>query len=71
MIVFDITDINSFKNVEKWLVEINQECEYKIFIWYVGNKPDLKEKRLVNTKEASKFALKHNLKYIETSAFDS
>ena len=35
MIVFDITKINSFKNVEKWLAEINQKCEDHIFVLLV------------------------------------
>ena len=37
----------------------------------VGNKTDLRHLRTVSTEEATEFAEKHNLAFIETSALDS
>ena len=70
MIVFDITKINSFNNVEKWLKELNQECKENVFILLVGNKTDLNSMRTVKKEDASNFAQKNNLGYIETSALE-
>ena len=70
MIVFDITKINSFKNVEKWLAEINQKCEDHIFDLLVGNKTDLKDMLAVKKDEACDFAEKNKIGYIETSALE-
>lgn len=70
MIVFDITKINTFKNAEKWLKEVNQECHWNVYILLVGNKSDLNSIRAIKTEEASNFAQKNNIGYIETSALE-
>ena len=57
ILVFDITDSESFKNIESWRTE-----------FLVGNKTDLEEQRVIQKEEANKFAEEHNLPYIETSA---
>jgi small GTP-binding protein len=52
----------------EWLVQIKQHAQDKIPILLLGNKTDLKDKRLISYEEASKFAEDMGLKYIETSA---
>jgi Ras-related protein Rab-1A len=66
IIVFDLTDIDSFENVQQWLLEINRYSYKNICKILVGNKSDLFEKRMVN--EGQDYADSLNIPYIETSA---
>jgi len=70
LIVYDITKAASFKNVEKWIQELNEHADSDIVIMLVGNKTDLRASREVSTEEARKYAQKSNLLVIETSALD-
>ena len=71
LIVFDLSDKQSFINIENWLKDINKYCDVpnipKILI---GNKLDLKSKIQVSDEEIHKFCSKNNLKYIKTSVKD-
>ena len=67
IIVFDITNRDSFNNIRNWLYEINKYSENVCNI-LVGNKIDLDDKREITYKEAKDFADIHNLIYIEVSA---
>jgi len=69
--VFDITKHETFKNCERWLSELRDHADQNIVIMLVGNKTDLRHLRTVSTEEATEFAEKHNLAFIETSALDS
>ena len=44
MIVYDITNYDSFKNVRFWLDNLVSQAEQDIQIMLVGNKVDLVEK---------------------------
>ncbi len=44
ILVFDITDLQSFKDVQSWLKEISEYGNENISIILVGNKSDLKDK---------------------------
>jgi len=68
MLVFDLTDINSFLKVRHWLSEIKRMTPENTPLLLVGNKSDMTGKRMVELKEASGFAEKSGLKYFETSA---
>ena len=57
LIVYDITKINSFKNVEKWLKELQDHAECQMAVGLIGNKCDLEQARAVKAKEAEEFAL--------------
>lgn len=46
LIVYDITDINTFNNVESWIKEI-KDSSPNCYIMIVGNKTDLAENRQV------------------------
>ena len=68
VIVFDLTNRESFKNVNLWLEKIKEIFEYPRII-LLGNKADInKEKWQVSSEEAKKYAEKLNLKYFKTSA---
>jgi Ras-related protein Rab-11A len=71
LLVYDVTNYESFKNLEHWLNEIRDHAEKNIVILMVGNKTDLKHKRDVKKEEAAEYANQHRMAYIETSALDS
>lgn len=68
LIVYDITDNDSFKNVSKWLEDIDHYSNEKVYKVLVGNKADLQPKRAVDYAEAKNFADTHNISFMETSA---
>ena len=67
MIIFSLTDGQSFFNVEKWLKEIKTHDHTQTEILIVGNKSDSKKDRVITYDEAKIFADSHNCNYIETS----
>ena len=71
LLVYDITKPLTFENVEKWLKELREHAEPHIVVMIVGNKSDLKNLRAVKQEEASAFAEKHRLAFMETSALES
>eukprot|EP01129_Flabellula_baltica_P004766 TRINITY_DN1687_c0_g1_i1.p1 TRINITY_DN1687_c0_g1~~TRINITY_DN1687_c0_g1_i1.p1 ORF type:complete len:155 (+),score=34.13 TRINITY_DN1687_c0_g1_i1:457-921(+) len=70
LIVYDISDVQSFKNVETWLSELKENAEKDIVLLLVGNKCDLVHLREVPTELAQAFAEEHGLMFMETSAAD-
>ena len=79
LIVYDITKINSFKSVEKWLKELHDHAECEMAVGLIGNKCDLKSIRAVKTEDAAEFAQQNgntsnsflDMFFLETSALDS
>jgi len=71
LIVYDITRRDTFLKLEKWYQDIKDNVGQNIVIMLVGNKSDLKHLREVKTEEASTYAEKRNMAYMETSALDS
>lgn len=71
LLVYDITKLSTFENVERWLAELREHADSNIVIMLVGNKCDLRHVRAVPTEQAAAFAEKHKLSFIETSALDS
>jgi Ras-related protein Rab-1A len=66
--VYDITDIESFKNVEYWLQDFNNSNSNNALKLLVGNKTDLDSKRTVKTDDAIEFAKMNDMTFIECSA---
>lgn len=66
LVVFDLSDRESFESVPTWINSVLQSCESPINIILVGNKCDLDH--AVSKKEAEDLASSFNIKYIETSA---
>ena len=68
ILVFDVSNKSTFKNLELWLKDIKENTKDDLII-LLGNKVDLpKELWEVTTDEAKAFAEKHQLIYFETSA---
>lgn len=71
LLVYDISKRQSFDNVERWLKELRDHADPNIVILLVGNKSDLRHLRAVSPEEATRFANRENLAFIETSALDA
>lgn len=69
VVVYDVTNANSFKSIQRWLLEIEQYCETVNKI-LVGNKNDNMTKKVVSTDEARSLAHSYNIDLVETSAKD-
>ena len=68
VVVYDVTDQESFKNVKQWLNEIDRYAEDHVIRLLVGNKNDLESKRVVDYATAKAFADENGVPFIETSA---
>ncbi|KAE8772340.1 GTP-binding protein YPTM1 [Hordeum vulgare] len=71
IIVYDITDMESFNNVKQWLSEINKYANDSVRKLLVGNKCDLAESRVVDTAVAQAYADEIGIPFLETSAKES
>jgi Ras-related protein Rab-1A len=71
IIVYDITDVESFNNVRQWLFEIDRFANEHVNKLLVGNKADLVSKRVVATETAQDFAASLDIPFLETSAKNS
>lgn len=71
IIVYDITDNNSFDNIKVWLSEIQKFASPTVQKLLVGNKCDLVMKRAVDYNSACDYAQSLSMTLIETSAKDA
>ncbi|KAF0694871.1 Aste57867_14271 [Aphanomyces stellatus] len=68
IVVYDVTDQESFNNVKQWLHEIDRYACENVNKLLVGNKSDLTAKRVVSTDAAKEFAESLGIEFLETSA---
>ncbi|GER50832.1 RAB GTPase homolog 1A [Striga asiatica] len=68
IIVYDVTDMESFNNVKQWLNEIDRYASENVNKLLVGNKCDLAENRAVPYETAKAFADEIGIPFMETSA---
>ncbi len=82
MLVFDLTNRDTFENITKWMQQVKEKADPSIVMILIGNKSDLQEKRQVKHEEALNFSEKHckflillilsvEMAYIETSALNA
>ncbi|KAL5982882.1 Ras-related protein rabd1 [Asimina triloba] len=71
IIVYDVTERESFNNVKQWLSEIDRYASDSVCKLLVGNKCDLVENKVVDTQTAKAFADELGIPFLETSAKDS
>nr|ABW35317.1 Rab1B [Gymnochlora stellata] len=67
IVVYDVTDIDSFNNVKQWLCEIDRYACENVNKLLVGNKCDM-ENKAVDYATAKHFADQLEIPFIETSA---
>ena len=70
LLIYDLTKRDTFEKLEFWLEDLKENSDNlnNLFIYLIGNKNDLEEKREVDFEEANKFAKEKNIPYIEVSA---
>ena len=68
ILVFDLTNINSFKSLESWRQEFVSKTSPNAVIVLVGNKCDKESDIEVEDSEIEAYCQEHNLKYFKTSA---
>lgn len=68
MLLYDITDRNSYNNVTNWLSDARAQSGPDMVIMLIGNKSDLHEQREVTFLEASRLAQENEMLFLETSA---
>ena len=71
MMVYDITDADSFSNLNTWLIEIEKNASKYVYKILIGNKSDLESERKVTYQQGQDFANQYGMKFIETSAKES
>lgn len=68
IVMYDITNEESFKNLERWVKEIETYLPGSVPKLLVGNKSDLSSERTVPKENAEELAEKLGMSYTETSA---
>lgn len=67
LVVFDVTNPESFRSVEDWVAQVKRYCG-DIPLILVGNKVDLSSQRKISFEEGARLASKLNIPYFESSA---
>ena len=70
LLMYDITNRESFDKISKWWNDILEHKEKDFPVILVGNKCDLEDERKVQKEEGESIAKKYNVKFYETSNKD-
>ena len=68
VLVFDLTNKNSFDKLSVWLNDIKEYGSNDTCIILVGNKSDVQDRKLSLFEEGKKLAMNYKMPYIEVSA---
>lgn len=70
IIVYDVTSKLSFEHITSWITifKENSHSDAPIPTILVGNKVDMEDQRAVNRARGELLAIKHGLRFVETSA---
>lgn len=68
LLVYDVTDENSFQNIRNWIRNIEQHAADNVAKILVGNKCDMVGDKIVQTARGQVLADEHGIKFFETSA---
>merc|ERR1719266_391562 len=68
IVVYDVTDKESFNNVKHWVQEIEKYAADGVNKLLVGNKCDFSSKKVVSYDEAKELADSMDIQFLETSA---
>lgn len=71
IIIYDITDSESFHNIKQWVNEISKYANKDVNKLLVGNKSDMEHKRKISTFSGEEYAQYLGIDFIETSAKNS
>jgi Ras-related protein Rab-8A len=68
LLVYDVTDEQSFQNIRNWIRNIEQHAADNVDKILVGNKCDMLSEKLVETARGQALADEYGIKFFETSA---
>ena len=68
LVVYDITNRESFEHVNSWLIEIEKNGNKNVYKFLIGNKNDLEDQRVITKEEGEEFASINGMDFFETSA---
>ena len=68
LVVYDITNRESFEHLNSWLIEIEKNGNKNVYKLLIGNKADLEENRNIKKEEGQEFASINGMEFFETSA---
>ncbi len=68
LLIYDITDITSFENIDIWMEEISNHYKVLPPMILVGNKSELTSNRQVSFESGMEMAKKYNIQFLEVSA---
>ena len=68
LVVYDITNRESFGHLNSWLIEIEKNGNKNVYKLLIGNKADLEEQRDIKKEEGQEFASINGMEFFETSA---
>ncbi|XP_046390999.1 ras-related protein Rab-21 [Ischnura elegans] len=68
ILVYDITDEDSFQKVKKWVKELKKMLGSEISLTIAGNKVDLEKQRNVSVEDAEQYAVSVGARHFHTSA---
>lgn len=71
IVVYDVTDKESYKNIDTWMNEVEKHASDNVSRILVGNKNDCTDSRQVSTDEGKELADTYNIRFMETSAKES
>ncbi|CAD8111906.1 unnamed protein product [Paramecium primaurelia] len=69
--IYDITNIVSFKRIEQWINDVEQNLPSDKIKVLIGNKCDLNNNRQVCYDDGKKFAAQQGLEFFESSALEN
>jgi Ras-related protein Rab-8A len=68
LLVYDVTDEQSFQNIRNWIRNIEQHAADNVDKLLVGNKCDMTDDKLVETSVGQALADEYSIDFFETSA---
>ena len=68
LLVYSITDKESFDSTCKWMENINEHADKNVEIILLGNNCEKSEMRQVSKEDGERFAIENNIKFFEVSS---
>jgi Ras-related protein Rab-8A len=68
LLVYDVTDENSFLNIRNWMKSIDQHAADSVKRILIGNKADMVNERVIETVRGQALADEYGIKFFECSA---
>ena len=68
ILIYDVTNLQTFENVKNWVNQIREEASTKVVIYIAANKIDMETERKVTKQEGESLAQELGFPFMETSA---